>query len=148
VHGTVGPRVDSPLSLDLWLCDFGGSKCDGLGLNGGKLPGDPFFDPKMPWVATPATDIFSLGTIIYTILEGHWLYREGASPITIEDKAAYEAEVNAFFKDGKFPDLSKVISGDVIKGCWNHQYKTGRGVLEALEALESMMKSLGMKTLG
>jgi hypothetical protein len=134
VHGTVGPCIGPSLSLDLWLCDFGGSQCEELGSNGGKLPDDPFFDPREPWVVSPATDVFSLGTIIYTILMGHWPHREGASPVTREDKIAYETEVNALFMDGKFPDLSNVIGGEVIKGCWDHQYRTGKDVLEALKS--------------
>ncbi|KAK8000489.1 hypothetical protein PG990_013089 [Apiospora arundinis] len=32
-------------SLSVWLCDFGGSTCEGLGLDGGHLPDTPFFDP-------------------------------------------------------------------------------------------------------
>jgi hypothetical protein len=71
-------------------------------------------------VVLPATDVFSLGTIIYTILMGHWPHREGASPVTTEEKIAYETEVNALFMDGKFPDLSNVIGGEVIKGCWDY----------------------------
>lgn len=134
VHGPVGPCTSSSLSLDLWLCDFGGSTCEELGLNGGKLPDDPFFDPRAPWVATLATDVFSLGSIIYTILTGHWPHREGASPVTREDEIAYEAEVIALFTDGKFPDLTNVIGREVIQGCWDHQYGTGKDVLEALKS--------------
>ena len=46
-------------SLSVWLCDFGESACEGLGLDGGHLPDTPFFDPRMKWESTPATDIFS-----------------------------------------------------------------------------------------
>jgi serine/threonine protein kinase len=44
LHATVDSCVDPSLSLDLWLCDFSGSKYEGLGLNGGYLPDDLFFD--------------------------------------------------------------------------------------------------------
>ena len=64
-------------SLDLWLCDFGGARCDYLGSNESHIPDDPFFDPRLPWESTAAVDIFSLESIIYTIMTGHWPYREG-----------------------------------------------------------------------
>jgi serine/threonine protein kinase len=118
-------------SLDLWLCDFGGSRCDELGFNVHHLPGDPFFDPRMPWESTPATDIFSLGSIVYTILSGYWPYREGPAPVTVEDKSAYETHVNEMFAAGIFPDVSMLRGGKVIKGCWEHQYKTVEEVLLA-----------------
>jgi serine/threonine protein kinase len=141
VHATDGPPVGHPPSLDLWLCDFGGSRCDELGSNVNHLPDEPFFDPQMPWTSTPATDIFSLGSIFYTILTGYWPYREGPPPLTMEEKNAYETKVNEFFKAGVFPDVSHLSGGKVIKECWQHQHKTAENVLEAIK---SEMKVLDM----
>ncbi|KAH9218053.1 kinase-like domain-containing protein, partial [Leptodontidium sp. 2 PMI_412] len=84
-------------SLDIWLCDFGGSRCDELGFNVHHLPDDPFFDPRMLWESTPAVDIFSLGSIVYTLLTGYWPYRDSPPPVTVEDKLAYETHVNGMF---------------------------------------------------
>jgi len=106
------------------------------------LPDDPFFDPRMPWVSTPATDIFSLGSIIYTILTGYWPYREGPPPLSMEDKIAYEKEVNMSFRAGKFPDVSKLSGGNVIKGCWDYRYQTAKDVVQAIK---SEMVALGMQ---
>ncbi|KAF1360121.1 kinase-like protein [Lizonia empirigonia] len=143
VHNTVDPGIGSPPSFDLWLCDFGGSKCDKLKLDRGKLPDDPFFDPRKSWESTKATDIFSLGSIIYTILTGHWPYREGAPPVTPEDIAAYEKEVYNMFMAGQFPDVSKLIGGKVIMGCWDHQYLSSEDVLEALKS-EIKLQGIGV----
>lgn len=107
-------------SLDLWLCDFSGSRCDELGSNVHHLPDKPFFDPRMPWESTPATDIFSLGSIIYTTLTGYWPYREGPPPVTVEDKNAYKTYMNKMFAAGIFPDVFILRGGEVIKGCWHH----------------------------
>lgn len=134
VHAMGGPLPD------LWLCDFGGSKCDELGLEGNHLPDDPFFDPQMPCVSTPATDIFSLGSICYTILTGYWPYRDGPPPVN-EAKAAYDAQVIELFQARKFPDVSNLSGGKVIKGCWDHQYRTAE---DALRAIKSEMAALGM----
>ncbi|CZS96270.1 uncharacterized protein RCO7_04970 [Rhynchosporium graminicola] len=126
-------------SLDLWLCDFGGSRCDELGSNVHHLPDDPFFDPRLPWESTPAIDIFSLGSIVYTILTGYWPYREGPPPVTVEDQNVYETYVNKMFAAGIFPDVSLLEGGKVIKGCWDHQYKTSE---EVLWAIKSEMEAL------
>lgn len=123
--------------LDLWLCDFGGARCDELGSNVVHLPDDPFFDPRMPWESTPATDIFSLGSIIYTIMTGCWPYRKGPAPVTEEEKTAYETEVYQKFLDGVFPDVSELRGGEVIKGCWDHQYKTADEFLHAIQSVSN-----------
>ena len=58
-------------STNLWLCDFGGSTCQGLGLDDEYLSDDPFFDPRLASGSTPVIDIFSLVSILYTILTGY-----------------------------------------------------------------------------
>lgn len=47
----------------------------------------------------------------------------------MEDKNAHETEVNEMFAKGIFPDVSELRGGKVIKGCWDHQYKTAEEVL-------------------
>ncbi|KAB5515437.1 kinase-like domain-containing protein [Coniochaeta sp. 2T2.1] len=117
--------------MSLWLCDFGGSTCARLGLDGGHLPDTPFFDPRMKWESTPATDIFSLGSIFYT----NWPYRDSPPEwSSVQEKQAYEAQVDGWFKQGHFPPVSHVIGGNVIRGCWDHQYKTAEEVLNAVRS--------------
>lgn len=130
VHTTDGS------SLDLWLCDFGGSTCSELGDSIAHMPDDPFFDVRMPWKPTKAIDIFSLGSILYTILTGHWPYREGTPPLNPEDIRVYETYVKDMFEKGTFPDVSSLRAGKVIRGCWDHKYTTTGEVLGELAALE------------
>ena len=128
VHAT------TPTSLDLWLCDFGGSMCKALDLDGGHLPDDPFFNPTLGFVSTPATDIFSLGSILYTILTGHWPYKSPGPFNTPEDMYNYQSKVNALFSQGHFPDVAGLTGGRVVMGCWTKRYSTAEEILHAIEA--------------
>jgi len=138
VHSDLRPRnvlvhETAPGSRDLLLCDFGGSTCDELGLDGGCLPDGPFYHPVFGLESTPALDIFGLGSLFYTILTGRWPYRSSSRPPkTIDEKIAYEKEVAEAFNQEKYPDLTRVIGGSVILACWMKQYSTAEEVLHAL----------------
>ena len=41
-------------------------------------PQHPFYDPTQGLEITPAVDIFSLGSIFYTMVTGYWPYRTQA----------------------------------------------------------------------
>jgi len=139
VHSDLRPRnilvhETTPGSRDLLLCDFGGSTCDELGLDGGCLPDGPFYHPTFGFKSTPALDIFGLGSLFYTILTGYWPYRSTSGPPeTIDEKIAYEKELAEAFNEGKYPDMTRIIGGSVILACWTKQYLTAEEVLRALE---------------
>ena len=122
----------SLLSLDILLCDFGGSMCSGQGLDGKGLPDHPFWNGE--WLSTPATDIFSLGSVFYTIMTGHWPYKLGLTSDRQEDRWAYEDRVEAEQKRRLYPDVTSVQGGKIIQGCWRQQYLTAEGILQAQEA--------------
>ena len=110
----------SAAPLDLLLCDFGGSMCRDLGLDGRGLPDPPFWN--MEWESTPATDIFGLGSTFYTIMTGHWPYKSVHPSEQEEDKWDYEERVMTLLKDGVYPNVDGVIGGTVIMGCWRKRY--------------------------
>jgi serine/threonine protein kinase len=126
--------ADGEILPDVWLCDFGGSTCDVLKLDGGHMPDTPFFDPRIsrPWKSKPATDIFSLGSVIYVIMTGYWPFRASPPPSTAEDMEFYQDEVNRRFEKSTFPDVCGLQGGDVIMGCWENRYKSAAEVLEDL----------------
>jgi hypothetical protein len=120
--------------LDLWLCDFGGSVCEELDLDGGCLPDAGFFDPNSAWASTPATDNFSLGSVLYTILKGHWPYRDpGGLFDSMEEMEQYERHVDGLFKQGIFPDSKDLFGGEIIRGCWTKKYLNMDDILHILE---------------
>ncbi|KAI9844842.1 MAG: hypothetical protein M1837_005260 [Sclerophora amabilis] len=138
IHSDLRPRnvlvhETTPGSRDLLLCDFGGSTCDELGLDGGCLPDGPFYHPAFDFQSTPALDIFGLGSLFYTILTGCWPYRSfPGPPETIDEKMAYEKEVAEAFHQRKYPDVTGIVGGSVILACWMRQYLTAAEVLSAL----------------
>ncbi|KAH7235105.1 hypothetical protein MRS44_009445 [Fusarium solani] len=126
--------------FDLMLCDFGGSACEEIGIPGENLPDDGFFDPNSGWTTTVTTDIFSLGSVLYTIVSGHWPYREPPCGLftSREEVEEYESRVNGFFKEGIFPDTKGLYGGEIILGCWTGQYSSANDILRAVDALESL----------
>ncbi|KAL4977391.1 hypothetical protein BDW66DRAFT_39885 [Aspergillus desertorum] len=54
------------------LCDSGVSTSGSI--DGEHIPRSWIFNPCKPWVSTEGTDIFSLGSIFYTVMTGHGPY--------------------------------------------------------------------------
>ncbi|KAF1970577.1 kinase-like protein [Bimuria novae-zelandiae CBS 107.79] len=134
-------------SMDAILADFGGSRCAGLGLYGDLLPDSPFLDPRLvqlhdpssngSLVSLPKVDVFSLGVVIYTIMTGHYPFREGPAPGSLEENHAYNSHVQSRYRRGEFPDLSEVYFGDVIAGCCcERRFNTAKEVVAAMEAIK------------
>ncbi|KID83975.1 Protein kinase-like domain protein [Metarhizium guizhouense ARSEF 977] len=131
VHGTL------PLSLDLWLCDFGGSTCEDLQLSGGKLPNSGFFNPNDAWEATYAVDIFALGSVLYTIITGRWPFRATTGQFTsVEEMEEYDAYVDGRFADGIFPEVGGLFGGEIIRGCWTNQFSRAGDVMASASQLQ------------
>jgi serine/threonine protein kinase len=143
VHDTGEQSADGLILVDLWLCDFGGSTCDVPKLDGGHMPDTPFFDPRIsrPWESEPATDIFSLGSVIYVIMTGYWPFRTSPPPSSAEDMYRYQDQVNELFTKGTFPDVHEVQGGDVIRGCWEYRYKSAAEVLKDLSTKHGVTRS-------
>lgn len=137
IHSDLRPdnylvHATNPTTLDLWLCDFGGSVCQKLGVDGKQLPDPGFFDPNAEWKATTATDIFSIGSILYSIVSGHWPHREPGPFNSSEDYLNYDKQVEEHFKNQNYPDVDGLFGGRIILGCWTKMYLSADDVLQAL----------------
>ncbi|KZL70511.1 protein kinase-like domain protein, partial [Colletotrichum tofieldiae] len=120
----------SPKTLDLLLCDFGGSVCEELGIDGGGLPDAGFSEPDICDTPTPSIDLFSLGSVLYTIVTGHWPHREPGGLFRSQgEKDEYESRVNDYFRRQEFPDVMGLYGGDIITRCWTKEYKTAADAL-------------------
>ena len=135
----------SPGCLELLLCDFGGAKCDKLALDGNQLPDGPFYDPTQGTDRSPALDIFSLGSVFYTILTGLWPYRSsGGSFGSVEEMIDYNCKVDRLFRQKQYPSVAGLIGGNVILDCWTKKHRTAEEVLEAWD--KEMMDNGDEKT--
>ncbi|RCI07881.1 hypothetical protein L249_5877 [Ophiocordyceps polyrhachis-furcata BCC 54312] len=137
IHSDIRPdnflvHATTPTSLDLWLCDFGGSTCEDLDLDGGHLPDSGFYDPRSEPVSTAQTDIFSIASVVYTILTGHWPYRGSGSFKTGEEIEEYRQRADDLFSRRLFPDVDELFAGKVIKKCWRNEYANAEDVLQEL----------------
>ncbi|KAJ0158596.1 putative serine/threonine-protein kinase zyg-1 [Colletotrichum tanaceti] len=133
--GNILVHETTPGARDLQLCDFGGSVCQELGLDGLALPDGPFYSPVFENESSPLLDLFGMGSVFYTILTGRWPYR--SSPGTfdkVDDRIAWEETVlYPNFKAERFPDVRQLSLGSVIMKCWMRQCATARDALTALK---------------
>lgn len=125
IHSDLRPEnfllhSDSENKLDLLLCDFGGSTNGDI--DGGHLPDSGFFNPCKPWVSTEATDIFSPGSVFYTIMTGHWPYKSPGPFDSVEEMNEYEDRVDNLFAAQRYPSVDGLTGGAVIQGCWTERY--------------------------
>jgi serine/threonine protein kinase len=125
IHSDLRPEnlllhSDSKSKLNLLLCDFGGSTNGDI--DGGHLPDSGFFNPCKPWVSTEAVDIFSLGSVFYTIMTGHWPYKSPGPFRSVAEKNDYEERVDTLFASQKYPSVDGFAGGAVIQGCWTDRY--------------------------
>ncbi|KAL9137249.1 MAG: hypothetical protein Q9175_001531 [Cornicularia normoerica] len=110
--------------LDLSFCDFGGSK--NADYDGDGLPDFGFFDPRVDSLdVTTSTEIFGLGSSIYTILVGHLPY----GPLilkTAKERLDYADIFKRLTFKGEFPDTSQILGGDIIQDFINSGFRWTR----------------------
>lgn len=114
--------------LDLLLCDFGGSTNGEI--DGGHLPDAGFFNPCNAWESTKNTDIFSLGSIYYTIMTGHWPYKAPGPFQSAEEMRQYRELVDGLFGSKRYPSVDGLAAGSVVERCWNEKYSHVRALIE------------------
>ncbi|CDM33969.1 Tyrosine-protein kinase, active site [Penicillium roqueforti FM164] len=114
--------------LDLLLCDFGGSTNGDI--DGRHLPDARFFNPCLPPESTISTDIFSLGSIYYTIMTGHWPYRSPGPFESLEEMEKYQELVDDLFASKRSPPVDGLAARPVIQRCWTGEYSDLRALIE------------------
>jgi serine/threonine protein kinase len=109
--------------LNALLSDFQGTYQD---LDGYAMESARYFLPRE--VTSPpneVTDIFALGTLIYTIMSGIEPYPE-LSDVDVEER----------YRRQEFPDTSHIVCGRMILQCWKKEYVSARELVHDLVSLE------------
>jgi serine/threonine protein kinase len=124
IHCDVTPRnFILNAALDLHIADFAGSSV------AGSIPtiaaGPRFRRPGWSWhlPAEKTNDIFALGSVIYFIMVGEEPHAD-----------LLEEDVEKLFREAVFPDVSHLVCGPVIRGCWDGTLDTAERVVNALTA--------------
>lgn len=112
-----------------------GLTCERLSLDGRHLPDAGLFDPNAAWTSTPSTGIFSIGSVLYTTITGHWPHRTDrrSSYHSMEETKEYTKHVDDCFRNRKFPDIRGLYGEKVMYGCWTNAFTSADEVLQALD---------------
>lgn len=126
VHGDLQPRNFLVDKLELILCDFGNSMCGDIGIVREPFagPGPGFYNPAFPIVASFDSDIFALGSVLYSIAAGRWPFQANEQPFSRpEEVVVYMKITRENFTKGQFPDVNRLFGGHIIHGCWTRAFK-------------------------
>jgi serine/threonine protein kinase len=126
IHCDLSPRnflLDSDLNVR--IADFGGASLSGS--DPSATPATRFRHPGYDFNAAPLfqDDLFSLGSLIYFIMTGHYPYGDLPSDTV---KHLYEIH--------NFPDVSSIIGGDIITQCWLRQAASAQSIYSSLATIE------------
>ena len=121
IHSDLAARqflLDSKLHVK--LSDFGFSSFsdgDVLGFENAShhLPRDT--DGKRP--STIQSDLFALGSTLYEVMTGNRPYKDKSDDIIAQ-----------LYSNGSFPDMTGILYGHIIMGCWRGRFKSAAEVLK------------------
>lgn len=97
---------------------------------GGISPILDIFNPCYPPESTESTDIFSLGSIYYTIMTGHWPYKSPGPFKSLDEMEIYQGLVDHLFASKKYPPVDGLEAGTVIQRCWTGEYSDLEALIE------------------
>jgi hypothetical protein len=96
----------------------------------------------LPDTLSPDTvmKLFGLGSSMYTILVGHLPH--GPSILkTAKERLDYAHTFKLLALEGKFPDTSEIIGGDIIKDCWDQKIRSAEEAHRRLVELLSFRRT-------
>lgn len=125
IHSHVTPRnFMLNAALDLHIAGFAG--CSIAGSASTVTTSPRFQPPSLNWKGNPGKEngTFALGSILYVIMAVQEPYAD-----------LEEDEVQRLFTEAKFPDVSQLTCGDIIRGCWMGTVESAYSVATALTKL-------------
>ncbi|KAF2184978.1 hypothetical protein K469DRAFT_688208 [Zopfia rhizophila CBS 207.26] len=116
-RGGAGRLLNPSHIFTITLCDFSGSTCEKLSVDGKQLSNPGFFNPNAEWMLTMVIDIFSVGSVLYSIISGHWPHRDPGPFKSAEDYRSYDERVEEHFRNREYPNVNGLFGGTIILGC-------------------------------
>ncbi|TVY12770.1 putative serine/threonine-protein kinase SIS8 [Lachnellula arida] len=125
LHCDVNPKnflLDADLGLK--IADFGGSSL--AGSKPSAYSETRFSVPEKDWRHPPTVqdDLFALGTTIYFMMTCQFPFPE------LSDE-----EVEENYRKRKFPDVSKIVCGQLIEQCWTSQIGSAQDVYDSIRSI-------------
>lgn len=112
--------------LNALLSDFNGSGYDSnaeLGLRGsvalGAEDASHFLPRDCANDSTVESDLFALGSTLFELITGKEPYYDQP-----------DESIEAFFREGIFPDVEGLLLGEIIKGCWTMRFLSAKEILK------------------
>lgn len=118
--------------LNLRLYDFGGSRFGEL--NGRGLPDDSFYNPNDKRGACRDTDIFALGSVMYTIMMGY--FPHGWRGMKQEQMEEYNRQATERLHEYDYPDVGELLVGHIIRACWANQMTAEKVVQKIADLMD------------
>lgn len=125
IHADIGCHNMILVDGRLKIIDFEGCSLDGEEATSGY---EWFSYQQSTPPISQKTDIFAYGCAVYEILTGRPPYHELAALENPRD------HVKKLYAENRFPDVTDLPLGALMKGCWHGTFNSASEVLQALEA--------------
>lgn len=132
IHSDLAARqflLDSMLHVK--LCDFGFSSFSDGDVLGFEIPSHHLprdIDGSMP--SSFQSDLFAVGSTLYEIMTGKQPY---------ENKS--DDTITQLYCNGAFPDVTGILCGHIIMGCWRGHFKDAAEVLKEFLSESNVTKA-------
>lgn len=122
---------------DLQLGDFQGRyrSSEGTVYDGYSWESAKSCLPRAPARVDHHSDLFAVGSAIYEIMTGHVPYAHLDSVDDME-------EIEALFREEKFPSTEGILTYSVVESCWRQRYDSAQQCVRDLVAIEAAQRGV------
>jgi serine/threonine protein kinase len=119
-----GRNILLDANRNIRLCDFAGSAIDNVGAT--VIAQDGFQHPDRDEALKPTIrgELHALGSTIFELTTFSCPHEQ--------EEAEQWGKAGELIRQGKYPDVSTLVLGDIITECWRGQYTSAREVADAI----------------
>ena len=134
-HVDIGGRnILLDANRDIRVCDFAGSAIDDVRPT--VVAEDGFQHPDVSKNATIQAEIHALGSAIFELMTftlPHW-----------REEGKVEGMAATLLREGKYPDVTDVVLGNVITKCWKGEFTSAH---EVADSINSKVRAIGVSAI-